>query len=504
VEYGDYLMGRFEVTNREYAKFVAAGGYDTPQYWTEPFISDGQEPSFEDAMAEFTDRTGRPGPATWSGGAYPSGQGDYPVGGISWFEAVAYANYIGRSLPTLAHHTMALRLYFLNGGSVAGRSNFDDGPRAVGENHAMTTLGLHDQVGNVREWCWNELPGGNRCSFGAAWSDLPYRARDVTSVSPWDRAPEHGVRLAMSFDGDEKIARLRQPGTVRKARDFSQETPASDAEFEVLKRFYTYDPLPLNGEVEDSVEFEHWRRERVAFDLPSGERGAAYLYIPNNLQLPVETVLFWPGSDFLNRRSIEDAHVSYSDFVIKSGRVMVLPVFWGTLERDDPDNPITTSSRFGDYETPANTFYRDLVVTWVKELSRTIDYLETRPDIYSGRLGFYAVSWGGFMAPYPLALEADRFDAAVLTVAGLSNSEFLPETDPFNFVSRVTTPVLMINGEFDTIAPKATSGQPMYDYLGTDPSRKKMYLAPTSHVMPGDFMIRETLDWFDSYLAESP
>lgn len=504
VEYGDYYMGRFEVTNREFANFVTAGGYDKAQYWTEPFSSNGQELPFTEAMARFVDRTGRPGPATWSGGAYPSGEGDHPVGGISWFEAAAYANFVGKTLPSVAHHEMALRLYLLNGGPVAVRSNLGDGPRKVGENRAMTSLGLYDHIGNVREWCWNELPGGNRCSFGAAWSDLPYRANDVTSESPWDRAPVHGIRLAMTLDNEDKLARLRQPDKVYDNRDFDKETPASDAEFEILMRFYTFDPIPLNGEVEETVEFELWRRERVAFDLPSGKRGAAYLFIPHNLRQPVETILFWPGSDMLNRRNIDVAEMGYSDFLIKSGRVMVWPVLWGTLDRDDPDSPITSSTQWGGYETAANTTYRDLVVTWVKELSRTIDYLESRPDIYSGKLGFYGVSWGGFKAPIPLAIEVDRFDTAVLAVAGLDPSgNYLPEGDAFNFIGRVTTPVLMINGEFDTVAPKSTSGDPMFKYLGTDPAHKKMYLAPSSHIMPGDILIRETLNWFDHYLSEN-
>ena len=141
----------------------------------------------------------------------------------------------------------------------------------------------------------------------------------------------------------------------------------------------------------------------------------------------------------------------------------------------------------------------------MKELSRTIVYLETRPDIYNGRLGYYGVSWGGFRAPIPLAVEADRFDAAVLAVAGLDGKgKYLPESDTFNFVTRVRMPVLMIGGEYDSIAPKATSQLPMYEWLGTAPEHKELYLAPSSHFMPKDVLIREALDWFDRYLSDAP
>jgi formylglycine-generating enzyme required for sulfatase activity/dienelactone hydrolase len=505
VEFSPYYMDRYEVTNRDYAKFIAAGGYKLPQYWTEPFMRDGQEVAFEDAVAEFVDRTGRPGPASWEGSAWPSGQGEFPVSGISWYEAAAYANFTGKILPTVAHHQMALRMYSVNSGTIALRSNFGmGGPRAVGEGRALNTFGLYDNVGNVREWCWNEMRDGNRCSFGTSWADIPYMAESATPKSPWDRSPEHGMRLARSMDSEEKLARLREPAQEAQARDFSKETPASDAEYELIKRFYAYDPLPLNAETVESVDAELWRRERVEFDLPSGERGAAYLLIPTQRQPPFATVIFWPGSDMLNRRSVDEATIDYMDFLVKSGYLVAWPVFRGTLDRDNPDDPITSGNQAGGYDTFASTYYRDLLANWIKELSRTIDYLDSRPDLYNGWLGFYGVSWGGFKGPIPLALEADRFDAAVLAVAGLSAYvDYLPESDAFNFVTRVQAPTLMINGEYDAIAQRDTEGQPLYDWLGTDPEHKKMYLAPTSHFMPREVLIRETLDWFDQYLGDN-
>lgn len=507
VEYAPYYMGRYEETNREYAKFVAAGGYESPRYWTEPFMRDGQELAFDDAMALFVDRTGRPGPASWEGGAWPSGQGEFPVNGISWYEAVAYANFTGNILPTVRHHRYALRMYSINSGTIGIRSNFGTGgPRAVGEGDALSTFGLYDHVGNVREWCWNEMADGNRCSFGTSWADIPYMASSVSPKSPWDRSLEHGVRLARTSDSEQKLARLREPARQATARDFSQETPVNDAEFELIKRFYAYDPLPLNAEIVSSIDAEFWRLDRVEFNLPSGDRGAAYLLVPSGRQPPFSSVIFWPGSDMLNRRSIEEATYDYMDFLAKSGYLVAWPVFKGTLDRDAPGEPITSGNLRGEYDTYATTYYRELMATWVRELSRTIDYLESRPDLYNGRLGYYGVSWGGFRGPVPLALEAKRFDAAVLAVAGLSAySEYLPESDPFNFVTRVKAPTLMINGEFDAIAHRDTEGQPMFDLLGSNPKHKKMFLAPTSHFMPREVLIRETLDWFDRYLsADTP
>ena len=83
------------------------GGYRRPELWREPFLSDGTVLAFDAAMARFRDATGRPGPATWEMGAYVPGQDDYPVAGVSWYEAAAYARWAGKSLPTIYHWSRA-------------------------------------------------------------------------------------------------------------------------------------------------------------------------------------------------------------------------------------------------------------------------------------------------------------------------------------------------------------------------------------------------------------
>jgi eukaryotic-like serine/threonine-protein kinase len=97
-----YYIDRFEVTNREYQEFVDKGGYQKQEYWSRSFVKSGRELKWDEAMALFRDSTGRAGPSTWEGGHYPDGQADYPVSGVSWYEAAAYAASVGKSLPALA------------------------------------------------------------------------------------------------------------------------------------------------------------------------------------------------------------------------------------------------------------------------------------------------------------------------------------------------------------------------------------------------------------------
>ena len=77
-----------------------------------------------------------------------------------------------------------------------------------------------------------------------------------------------------------------------------------------------------------------------------------------------------------------------------------------------------------------------------------------------------------------------------------------PVADAFNFLPRVTVPVLMMNGEYDQIFPLETSGKPFFDFLGTDEADKKLFIAPGGHTLPIIDLTRETLDWFDRYLGE--
>ena len=90
-EVGGFFLDRYAVTNRQFRKFVQAGGYDALEIWPQAVWP---------SVSRFTDRKGRPGPRYWEDGKFPSGQADHPVVGICWYEAVAYARWVGKRLPT--------------------------------------------------------------------------------------------------------------------------------------------------------------------------------------------------------------------------------------------------------------------------------------------------------------------------------------------------------------------------------------------------------------------
>jgi pimeloyl-ACP methyl ester carboxylesterase len=361
----------------------------------------------------------------------------------------------------------------------------------------MSTLGIYDLAGNVREWCFNEAGEGQRATRGAAWPEASFHVGWVIPKPVFDRHPTNGIRLIRNTEGEERLAVLREPVERTVTRDFRVEEPVSDRDFEVFRRMYAYDPVPLNPQVERADTFEHWVREIVRFDVPYGERGGVVLFLPKDAPPPFQPILVWGGSGLLNERSSADVSPSTVAFLVRDGRALAVPIFKGAYERDDSLFSFNWGSMPGGREGPT---WRDYMINWQKDLSGTVDYLQTREDMDAERVGYLGHSFGGMAGPVAMAVEP-RIKAGVLRVGGLFDARFMPEADPFNYVPRVRTPTLMLNGEHDIVFSCETQQLPMFQRLGTRPEDKRHVVTPSAHTVPQDVFIRETLAWFDKYLG---
>jgi formylglycine-generating enzyme required for sulfatase activity len=487
VEMGDFWLDRYEVTNRQYKEFVDQGGYRNRGNWKEPFVKDGRVLSWEEAMALFRDSTGRPGPAIWELGTYPEGQADHPVGGVSWFEAAAYAGFAGKELPTFHHWTRAAGLSYYS--DILLLSNFGGrGPSPAGSHQGLSPFGVYDMAGNVKEWCWNAT-GAKRYILGGGWNEPTYMFADADAQSPWDRSPSHGFRCA-KYPAALPPGQLAAIDVMRMARDYAAEKPVPDDVFRVYRSFYSYDRTELKPAVESLEGTEHWRREKVSFDAAYGsERVTAHLFLPRNASPPYQTVVYVPSGEALRLRSSDELRMKYMEFLLRSGRAVMHPIYKGTYERR------LRESAGGPGED------RDLLIQISKDLGRSIDYLETRADIDRERLAYYGVSLGADVAPLLLAIEG-RFRVAVLQGGGLEFSKSLPEGDPFNFAPRVSTPVLMLNGRDDFERSLETSQRPLFRLLASPERDKRHVLFESGHAgYPMHDLIKEVLDWLDRYLG---
>ena len=483
-EVDDFWIDRLEVTNREFKVFVDQGGYRNHKYWREPFIDDGRSVSWEDAIDRFQDGTGRPGPATWTSGTYQNGQGDLPVGGVSWYEAAAYAAFAGKSLPTIYHWYRAADLGRF--ADILTLSNFNaKGPVPVGSLAGLGPFGTSDMAGNVKEWCWNASERG-RFLLGGAWNEHPYTFDEPEARSPFDREPVNGFRLAKYIGPPpaEVTAPVPDMTVGRVARTLK---PINDEIFGVLRRQYAYDRGPLNAVVEATEETDSWRKQVVVFDTAyGGERMRAYLFLPKIGSPPYQTVIFFPAAEAFLLRSSRDMSLSAMEFIVASGRAFLYPIYKGTYER-------------GTHGERGPNDERDLRVAWSRDLGRAIDYLETRSDITQSRLAFYGISDGADAGVILTALEP-RLKASVLQATGIG-PEAAAEIDLVNYAPRIRIPTLMLNGRYDFSVPVETQQDPLFALLGSPLDQKVHRVLESGHALTIEGVRDEILPWLDRYLG---
>jgi hypothetical protein len=481
---GPYWLDVHEVTNRQFKEFLDGGGYEKAALWTEGFRDEGREISRADAMERMKDATGRPGPATWEVGGYREGEGDFPVGGVSWYEASAYCRAQGKSLPTIHQWYLASAQDQVS--DIVRLSNFgSDGPAPVGSHAGLGDYGTYDMAGNVKEWCRNAT-GSDRYILGGAWNEPTYMFRlDPDARPPLERLATHGFRCARPIGEPDPSLALPIP-----RQDPAVEAPVSDDVFEAYRRLFAYDSSELAARVEAVDESAAaWRRETVSFRAAYGnERVIAQVLLPRDTPPPYQTVVWFPGNDaFFVPSSDSPASAYLYDFLPRSGRALVYPVYKGMYERRAP------------FSRSPNE-WRDMLVAWSRDIGRTLDYLATRDDVDGERLAYYGFSLGARYGPLFTAIDP-RFEASVLLAGGLY-PEGVPEISVVSYAPRSRVPTLMINGRDDFLFPLETSQQPLFRRLGASDADKRHALLEGGHI-PADRreIIREVLDWLDQYLG---
>jgi formylglycine-generating enzyme required for sulfatase activity len=209
----EFLIGRYAVTQDEYAKFVRATNHPSPAIRDLPLIGRG------DRESTFRERATR---YAWDHDQPPSGHGSHPVVLVRYDDGVAYCRWlsdeIGRPvrLPTEAEWEKAARggaeaLKYPWGNDIdSSRANYladpaaknDRGTRPTG-TYAPNPYGLYDMCGNVWEWAsdW----------YGAdAW---PWR--DARSARPGLGAARGSRRLVGELGSLDAAQRVLAQGAAR-------------------------------------------------------------------------------------------------------------------------------------------------------------------------------------------------------------------------------------------------------------------------------------------------
>ncbi|MBN2543945.1 SUMF1/EgtB/PvdO family nonheme iron enzyme [bacterium] len=233
-----FKISKYEITNEQFAQFIDDSGYYKEEYW-------------DPEGWNWRDRNNYFAPKWWEEGDYNSGLSypQYPVVGVSWYEAEAYANWAGGRLPTEAEWEKAARgtacangcefpwgeEFYMSVGGDTVHCNFGDGEYPyygdidgfeetcpVGNYPGgVSQYGAYDMAGNVSEWCsdWysptyyslaesnnpqGPETGEERIYRGGSWISDPHLHDAITNAlrtskrekrDPTDRKRSIGFRI---------------------------------------------------------------------------------------------------------------------------------------------------------------------------------------------------------------------------------------------------------------------------------------------------------------------
>jgi formylglycine-generating enzyme required for sulfatase activity len=189
---GDYYISRYEVTNSQFAQFMDDDGYSTQSYWASGGWSWKNNNNIT-APGHWND------PDYMIGDAYP----DYPVGGLSWYEAAAYCRYVGGRLPHEAEWEKSGRgtdgrIYTY--GNIYDSTAFNSGywPDPVGSHPDSDSIyGVSDLCGNIFEWV------GDGWEYGLY---VRYESGSFEPPSGTSYAMQRGYKYLIVGDCDQDYA----------------------------------------------------------------------------------------------------------------------------------------------------------------------------------------------------------------------------------------------------------------------------------------------------------
>jgi formylglycine-generating enzyme required for sulfatase activity len=190
IDAGSYLAGNSQTI-------------ELPEFWIDRYETTNQQ------FATYIDATGRKPPENWINGEPPTGEGDYPVSGLTWDQASAYCSWLGKRLPTEVEWEAAARgpygwLYPWgeNKNAILLPSNGTHPVGSIPGNRSY--FGVYDMAGNTWEWVSNPflpIDSGERVMRGGGFDllyPMDYRLIGDPNAETMTRAA--GVRCAADAD----------------------------------------------------------------------------------------------------------------------------------------------------------------------------------------------------------------------------------------------------------------------------------------------------------------
>jgi dienelactone hydrolase len=225
------------------------------------------------------------------------------------------------------------------------------------------------------------------------------------------------------------------------------------------------DPCPLAPEVLDTVSNKGYRREHIKFQVSPGDWSYAYLLVPAEARFPAPVIYahhrhnnkFSVGkSEIVGLAGDKDQAIGLE--LVKQGYVVFAPDAIGFGERRSPDSNGEAFDLAYSFHQLALRLLRGetLLKKVLWDVSRGVDYLETRTEVDPHRIGFMGCGYGAKMALWATAMEP-RIRVAVAHDGVVTYREHIKRGDWFQteFVVPRLMQVADMHHILSMIAPRA-------------------------------------------------
>ena len=493
-----FSISKTEISNKEFQVFVNQGGYENESYWDFPITIDGTEYNYKEAIKMFVDKHGQNGPSNWSYGQFEENTENYPVTGISWFEARAFARYKGCKLPNIFEWLCAAGLSgFVHNIPDITNSNLKSSHLwSVNDPRSVNHFGLKNIAGNVREWITNPK-GINKTKYsilGGSYNDNKYSFNNYHSVSPFDRSIGNGFRVVYSANSDTSNYYDNYVINYNE-RNILSEDDVSDEVFDIYRQQFQYEKYDLNPEIDSSQKNENYIIYKFLLKPPYDSKELLHGYVIYSkksrsklnpiIQFPTAGAILSDSDDWIVSSVIKDYN-----YLLMEGYAIICPVYYSTYNR----KKVLKTWWANDTD-----LYKETIIKIGKDYKRCIDFIESREEFNFNNLSYFGYSWGSIMSNILLAID-NRVKSAFICAGGLQVQKSKPEIDPALFTRRIKIPVMHITGKNDGIFDYENSQLPMQKLLGTPLKDQEMIvLDGVGHAIPKDIMIGNHLRWLKKY-----
>lgn len=277
------------------------------------------------------------------------------------------------------------------------------------------------------------------------------------------------------------------------ASDTSENLPVSE--------YYGYDKaIPLKDSITLLKDTTDHTLFHVSYYSVHDKKVTGLLSLPKISTSPLPVIILMHGLG--DNKSVD--YVSYgNELFLKNGYAVLRIDFSQHGERK---NDVYDFNLTGNYKH----WSRDIISQTVFDLRRAVDFIETRKELDTQRIGYYGISLGGITGTVFCGVES-RIKVPIVALAGgqlnllyekkaLSKEakDFVSIIEPLNFVKQIAPrPFLMLNAKNDEIVPPLMS---TLLFKGAKEPKEIIWYDAKHRDAPLDIIFGDGLNWFKKYL----